>query len=51
MCWWPSWWDSLHHRRPHRRRTAAVEGKILRGEIDADAALWPISKKPHTYYW
>jgi hypothetical protein len=49
MCWWPAWWDIIYHRR--RRRSAAIEGKILRGEVDADATVWPVGKKPHAYYW
>lgn len=52
-CWtrnYPAWHDILYHRRPHRRETKAVELKIMRG-LDDDAALWPLSKKPHQYYW
>ncbi len=48
---WPAWWDVIYHRRPARRRAAAIKGKILRGEIDADSATWPVGKKPHNYYW
>ena len=48
---WPSWWDILFHRRPTRRAEAAVAGAVMRGEVDPDAALWPLEKKPHKYYW
>lgn len=48
---WPAWWDIMFHRRPERRRAAAVTAKVRRGEIDADQAAWPVGKKPHQYYW
>ena len=51
MCHWPAWWDIIFDRRPNRRRAAAIKRKILCGMIDADDAAWPVSKKPHTYYW
>lgn len=48
---WPKWWDVVYHTRPHRREAAAVTNKVVRGVLDADAAVWPVSKKPHLYYW
>lgn len=47
---WPAWWDILHHRRPHRRKTKVVEFKVMRGD-DLDDLVWPLAKRPHTYYW
>lgn len=47
---WPAWWDIVFHTRPHRRRAAAVTHAVLKG-ADADGANWPVSKKPHNYYW
>ncbi len=48
---WPRWWDVVHHRRPPRRRATAVKRAVFLGKIDPDAAIWPVNKKPHTYYW
>jgi len=48
---WPRWWDILYHRRPARRATAAIEHKVLTGAVDPDDVAWPVSKKPHVYYW
>ena len=48
---WPAWWDIVFHRRPHRRRAFATTRAVMLGKIDADAAVWPVSKKPHNYYW
>jgi hypothetical protein len=50
MSGWPRWWDIVFHRRPHRRRAAVLLGKIKAG-ADPDAIAWPVSKKPHLYYW
>ena len=48
---WPAWWDIVFHRRPHRRRAAKTTRQILLGKVDAEGAIWPVSKKPHNYYW
>ena len=48
---WPAWWDIIFHRRPHRRRTREVLNAVSRGYIDADAAAYPVDKKPHSYFW
>lgn len=47
---WPRWWDIVFHTRPHRRRAAAITRAVLKG-ADADNANWPVSKKPHNYFW
>jgi hypothetical protein len=51
MCWWPAWHDILFHSRPHRRATTALAHAIKQDAIDPNAALWPLHKKPHKYYW
>ena len=51
MCSWPAWWDIIYHRRPMRARGAAIERQVMKGVVDADNAVWPLSKKPHQYYW
>ncbi len=48
---WPRWWDIVFHRRPHRRKAWQVTKRVLAGKIDADAAVWPLDRKPHRYYW
>ena len=48
---WPRWWDIVFHRRPHRRRAAEVTRAVVLDKLDADNAVWPVSKKPHNYYW
>ena len=48
---WPNYWDILWHRRPHRRATKRIEHAILSGKLDPDNAAWPVSKRPHQYYW
>ena len=48
---WPRWFDVVFHTRPQRRRTKAMEQKILSGRLDPDNTAWPLSKKPLVYYW
>jgi hypothetical protein len=48
---WPAWHDIVHHRRPNRRKTRALERALEFDRLDTDDALWPLSKRPHTYYW
>lgn len=48
---WPAWWDIVYHRRPQRRRTAALLNSVGRGRVDPDDAAWPLPKKPHKYFW
>lgn len=47
---WPRWHDLVFHTRPRRARTRALENRVLHG-ADPDALVWPLSKKPHKYYW
>jgi hypothetical protein len=48
---WPRWHDVIFHTRPRRRAESRTIQAVLSGQVDADAALWPHSKKPHVYYW
>lgn len=48
---WPRWWDVIYHRRPHRRKAMVITKAVLAGKIEAENASWPLSKKPHRYYW
>lgn len=48
---WPKWWDVVFHNRPRRSRTRHEARKVLIDPDYADRALWPLSKKPHIYYW
>lgn len=48
---WPVYWDIQHHRRPRRREEKNIAHAIVRDVIDPDCAIWPVSKKPHEYYW
>jgi hypothetical protein len=45
------WWDVCFHTRPSRRRARKVTHNVLLGKVDAEAANWPLNKKPHNYYW
>jgi hypothetical protein len=47
---WPAWWDLQFHTRPRRARTTELERRVLQGD-DPDNIVWPLSKKPHVYYW
>lgn len=47
---WPAWWDLQFHTRPRRGKIRALERRIMQGD-DPDVIVWPLSKKPHTYYW
>jgi len=51
LCTWPAWHDIVHHRRPSRRKERALELSLKLDRLDAEEALWPLSKRPHTYYW
>ena len=52
MSHWPAWWDLVFHTRPKRRKGKALTTKIVKGDVDPDAAVWPLGNhKPHRYYW
>jgi hypothetical protein len=48
---YPSAWDIQYHTRPRRSKEKRLAKAILNDKIDADEAIWPLSKKPHIYYW
>lgn len=48
---YPRSWDIQFHTRPRRAKEKLVERKIVTGKIDPDEAIFPLSKKPHIYYW
>lgn len=52
-CWYgrtPAWWNIMRHHRPSRRKTKEMEGRIVKGE-DFENMAWPVSRKPHIYYY
>ena len=42
--------DIMHHNRPRRNAEKRLAAKVLRGSIDAEEALWPLSKRPHVWW-
>lgn len=51
--WWqntPSHHHILYHTRPRRRQERQLEIAVMKGE-DPENIIWPLSKKPHHYYW
>lgn len=48
---WPRSWDIVHHTRPRRAREKRLTKAIVAGKLDPDNVAWPLSKKPHIYYW
>lgn len=46
----PSWWNIVFHTRPRRHKTRMMEHEVVKG-CDPDGLLWPVEKKPHSYYW
>jgi hypothetical protein len=51
--WWayPRWHDIIYHSRRRRAAEARLEHRILTGQDDPEGVCWPLSKKPHVYYW
>jgi hypothetical protein len=48
---WPAWHDIIHHRRPNRRKARVLERALELDRLDPDEAVWPLSRRPHTYFW
>lgn len=50
--WWyrstPSWWNRMKHERPKRAENRRRIHRVMRGEYDQ---VWPLSRKPHIYFW
>ena len=47
---WPRWHDIVFHTRPRRREETRLLSKVMH-DGDPDMIAWPVSKKPHIYYW
>lgn len=47
----PSSWNICYHTRPRRAAEKRLAYAIRVGRVDPEEALWPVSKKPHIYYW
>jgi hypothetical protein len=48
---YPHKWDIQCHSRPRRAQEKQMAKRLLKGAIDSEEANWPLSKKPHIYYW
>lgn len=53
--WWsssyPRSWDIQYHNRPRRAKERKMAKLVTMGRVDYDEAIWPLSRKPHIYYW
>jgi len=47
----PSWWVHDMMTSPQRAETRSLLRKVLKGEVDMDEVMFPLSRKPHIYYW
>jgi hypothetical protein len=47
----PSHWNHDFSTVPRRAKEQKMLREVLKAEIDPDDASWPLSKKPHKYYW
>ena len=48
---WPRAHDILYHNRPRRRAEKLCEFHVKRGVVDLEDFTWPLSRKPHKYFW
>lgn len=48
---WPASYDIIYHTRPSRRAMSRLLRCVVTGQVDPDAVAWPLSKRPHVYYW
>lgn len=52
----PKWWNKLMHTRPRRSAERVAINRLYRicdwddGWLDCEV-VFPLSKKPHQYYW
>jgi len=51
MSSYPAWWDRIFHTRPRRNQERMTLRAIVSGQLDPEEAVWPLPKKPHSYYW
>lgn len=47
----PSWWNTLLNHRPNRRQARLFERLASINPEAAGDVLWPLSHKPHWYFW
>lgn len=47
----PSWWIREMMTRPQRAEVRACIYRTLKCDNMEDAPLFPLTKKPHIYYW
>ena len=47
----PSWWNTLLNHRPNRRQARLAERLAAMKPEAAGDLLWPLSHKPHWYFW
>lgn len=47
---YPRHHDKVFHTRPRRRAEQRLERAVVKG-ADPDEINWPVSRKPHIYYW
>jgi len=47
---YPHWHDILFHTRPRRMAEKRCLNALRQG-VDPEDLAWPLSKKPHEYYW
>jgi hypothetical protein len=51
MASYPRAWDIIMHTRPRRAQEKRLARAVQVGKLDPDAALWPLEKKPHRWYY
>ena len=47
----PNWWNNLLNSRPSRRQARLTERLAAMNPKAAGDLLWPLSHKPHWYFW
>lgn len=47
----PSWWNRLVNNKPKRREARHLCRLITGGKLEADAAIFPVNRKPYDYFW
>ena len=46
----PGAFNLIEHIKPKRRETKRLEHAVIRG-MDPDGVVWPVAKKPHSYWY
>lgn len=47
----PSAWNRIMNNRPKRKEARALCRGIVTGDKAAELAMFPLDKKPYTYFW